>query len=905
MNPDAAIETDRIFFRYGKKTALDAVSVRIPARKLTGLIGPDGVGKSTLLALISGVRVMQQGELAVFGTGMRDRKLRNRICPRIAYMPQGLGKNLYFTLTVEENLRFFAGLFGLNAEEGRRRIEQLTRRTGLFPFLDRPAGKLSGGMKQKLGLCCSLIHDPDLLILDEPTTGVDPLARRQFWALISAIREGRPDLSVLTATAYMDEARRFEWLIAMDEGKILFCGSPEEMLERTGCSDPDQAFIRLLPASKRKGHRSVAIAPLTKRDERDYAIEASDLTRKFGSFTAVDHVSFRIRKGEIFGFLGSNGCGKTTTMRMLTGLLEPSGGTVRLFGREVRPSDLSMRRNLGYMTQQFSLYNELTVRQNLELSARLYGVPENEVSARAGVMLERFDLKGAADAVPADLPPGMKQRLSLAAAVIHRPGILILDEPTSGVDPVARDRFWELIAELSRRDQVTVFVTTHFMNEAERCDRVCLMHSGRSLVCDSPANLKAVHRTSSLETVFIRYLEEAESGGENAGQFPPPPEKSAAKECPLFDFRRFYSCFLREFLELKRDPVRIVLALFGGMILMTVLGYGLSVDVENIDFAVLDLDQSIQSVSYRNGIAGSRYFRERPALRTHAEADSRLKSGELALVIEIPPRFAADLQRGKNPAIAFWIDGSESARAETIRGYVSAMHDQWLRKYAAPDSPSAGGGITIQTRFMYNPEVKSLPAMVPSVMPVLMLMIPAILSALSVVREKELGSILNLYASPLRRSEFLLGKQLPYVILAWAGSILLILMAVFIFEVPMKGSLLLLLTAVMVYGVTSTGMGMLFSSVTRSQIAVIFLTMIGTVFPGVQLCGMITPIPEDGGIASWIGHIYPVTYMLLITRGVFNKGLAFAELTDPLLILMAESLAIAAIGILLQKKQEV
>lgn len=328
-----------VSLHYGKTPALDRVTAEIPPGLMVGLIGPDGVGKSSLLSLVTGAHAMQAGELHVLGGDMRSRTHRKRVCPRIAYMPQGLGKNLYFTLTVEENLQFFARLFGHGAAERRRRIDRLTRSTGLHAFLDRPAGKLSGGMKQKLGLCCALIHDPDLLVLDEPTTGVDPLARRQFWDLIDSVRAEQPEMGVIVATAYMDEAQRFDWLIAMDDGRILDTGSPKELLEKTGSDNLDAAFIGLLPETKRAAHRELVVPPLPQGGENDIAIEARGLTKRFGSFTAVDHVSFRIRRGEIFGFLGSNGCGKTTTMRMLTGLIPATEGEARLFGKPVGDDD--------------------------------------------------------------------------------------------------------------------------------------------------------------------------------------------------------------------------------------------------------------------------------------------------------------------------------------------------------------------------------------------------------------------------------------------------------------------------------------------------------------------------------------------------------------------------------------
>ena len=911
------IECTGLVYHYRKTVALDDVSLALPPGLLVGLIGPDGVGKSTLMALITGSSAMQKGHLSVLGGDIRDAGHREKICPRIAYMPQGLGKNLYFTLTVEENLQFFGRLFGHDASERRRRIDRLTRSTGLYPFLNRPAGKLSGGMKQKLGLCCSLIHDPELLVLDEPTTGVDPLARRQFWDLIDEIKREQPNLSVLVATAYMDEARRFDRLIAMDAGKVLAIGTPNELLERTGTGDLDAAFIQLLPESRRNGHRELVVPPLEVADDGQFAIEAVDLTRRFGDFTAVDKVSFQIRPGEIFGFLGSNGCGKTTTMRMLTGLLPATSGVARMFGHDIDSSDLEIRKKLGYMTQMFSLYGELTVRQNLELYARLYGLESAEIPAKVDAMLQRFDLTGCADTLPGALPLGIKQRLSLAAAVIHHPQILILDEPTSGVDPVARDGFWELIVELSRRDKVTVFITTHFMNEAARCDRISLMHAGRSLACDTPASLMAQRHAATLEEAFIGYLEDADpASAQDAAAAAAFADEDAAAAAPkplgwfsrnVFDFSRFYTAFWRELLELRRDRIRTTLAIFGAMLLLIVMGYGLNMDVENIKYAVLDHDQSILSEDYRFNLSGSRYFSEQTPLKSTADIDRLLQSGEVSMVLEIPPNFAQKVQRGESPNVAYRVDGSEPSQAETINGYITGMHEKWQKKYAGQQPDTAGNAAympEIQNRYCYNPDVKSLPAMVPAVIPILLMMIPAVLSALSVVREKELGSIINLYVTPLRRSEFILGKQLPYVLFAFLSSLLLILMAVFLFDVPVKGSWLLLLSSLLIYCVLSTGVGMICSSVTRSQIAVIFLTMVITVLPATQLCGLINPVADDLSANGIIGHLFPTTYMLLISRGVFNKGLDFSELSGPFMVLVLEIAFICGIAIFLQKKQE-
>ena len=898
---------------YGRSVALDDVTLDLPAGVMVGLIGPDGVGKSSLLALVAGARAIQQGQVLALGGDMASVAHRNTVCPRIAYMPQGLGRNLYPTLSVEENLQFFAKLFGHDAAERRRRINALTRSTGLHPFLDRPAGKLSGGMKQKLGLCCALIHDPDLLILDEPTTGVDPLARAQFWELIGRIRQQRPGMSVLVATAYMDEAQRFDWLVALDDGRVLATGSPAELLAQTGSHSLEQAFIRLLPEDKRRDYRPVEIPPLDDGHE-DIAIEARDLTMRFGDFVAVDHVSFRIRRGEIFGFLGSNGCGKSTTMKMLTGLLPASEGEALLFGQPVDASRMDTRRRVGYMSQAFSLYGELTVVQNLVLHAQLFHVPAAEVPARVEEMIARFDLAEVRDTLPEKLPLGLRQRLSLAVAVVHKPDLLILDEPTSGVDPVARDAFWRLMVELSRRDKVTIFISTHFMNEAERCDRMSMMHAGRVLDSDTPAALIAKRGAATLEEAFIGYLRDSTAGeggdrdetAEAAWQAPAPAAgRPSLAQRWRASLGRMASYMWRESLELRRDPVRAAMALGGSVLLMFVIGFGISLDVEDLRYAVLDRDDSPLSQSYALELSGSRYFTEQAPVQDYRELDRRMRSGELSLVIEIPPGFERSVLRGQTAQVGAWVDGAMPQRAETIQGYVQAMHQLWLvERIRARTGQTLAGAASVETRYRYNPDVRSLPAMVPAVMPLLLLMLPAMLTALAVVREKELGSILNLYVTPVTRTEFLLGKQMPYVGLALLNFALMSLLAVTVFGVPITGSFATLALASALFCLSSTALGLLASTVTRSQIAAMFFTMIGTMLPAVQFSGLLNPVSSLEGAGHLIGTLYPATYMFTISRGVFSKGLSLADLQGSIWPLLLSFPVILGGAILLLKKQE-
>ena len=906
----------QVRLRYRDVIALDGIDLDIPAGRMVGLIGPDGVGKSSLLSLLAGVRIIQEGTVEVLGGDMASKAHRKQVCPRIAYMPQGLGKNLYPTLSVEENLQFFARLFGHGAAERRQRIDELTQATGLFKFLERPAGKLSGGMKQKLGLCCALIHDPDFLILDEPTTGVDPLARAQFWDLIERIRADRPGMSVIVATAYMDEAQRFDWLAAIDDGKVLATGTPKELLETTNSPNLEEAFIRLLPEEKKRGHQAVVIPPLPEDGADDIAIEAEGLTMRFGDFVAVDSVSFRIRRGEIFGFLGSNGCGKSTTMKMLTGLLPASEGRAWLFGHEVNPHDLGTRRRVGYMSQAFSLYSEITVRQNLELHAKLFSVPPKDIPGRVEEMVERFGLVDVIDSLPASLPLGIRQRLSLAVAMVHKPELLILDEPTSGVDPVARDAFWRLLIELSRRDRVTVFISTHFMNEAERCDRMSMMHAGKVLDSDVPARLVEKRGAKTLEEAFIGYLVEAEGGTAAPASQPPaadqadqppavPAEHGGGHSAGGFSLQRMFSYLWRETLELQRDPVRATLALGGSLLLMFVIGFGITMDVEDLSYAVLDRDQTTLSQNYTLNLAGSRYFTEHAPIIDYEDLDRRMRNGELSLAIEIPPGFSRDVLRGQNVQIGAWIDGAMPQRAETVQGYVQGMHQHWLLVQASERSgASAAGNASVETRFRYNPDVKSLPAMVPAVIPLLLLMLPAMLTALAVVREKETGSITNLYVTPVTRIEFLLGKQLPYVGLAMVNFLLMSLLAVTIFGVPVKGSFFTLALAALIFSFAATGMGLLASAVTRSQIAAMFFAMIGTLIPATQFAGLIDPVSSLEGSSKFIGEIYPATHMISISRGVFSKALGLADLTGPLWSMLISVPVILGVAVLLLKKQE-
>ncbi len=880
--------------RYRKHVALDDVSLDLPAGQLIGFIGPDGVGKSTLLGLITGAKKLQTGTIEVLGGSIDDPRHRRHICSAIAFMPQGLGRNLYAELSVRENLEFFSRLFGQSQEECDIRIGALLSATGLAPFSNRPMGKLSGGMKQKLGLCCALIHDPKLLVLDEPTTGVDPLSRRQFWALIDAIRRISTGLTVLVSTAYMEEAESFDRIVAMDAGRVLFQGGPEEL--KGNAKDLETAYRQL------RSQKELQSAPdELRRSQIDQkpVIVARGLTRRFGDFVAVDHVDFSINRGEIFGFLGSNGCGKSTTMKMLTGLLPASSGEALMFGRPVDARDLKMRRDIGYMSQAFSLYGELTVRQNLDLHARIFAVGDRETRIRE--LMQRFGLDTHADMLAAALPLGIKQRLSLAVAVIHRPRVLILDEPTSGVDPEARDSFWALLVELSRRDGVTIFVSTHFMGEAERCDRVSFMHAGRVLTEGTPDQLIDAEDADNLEGAFIAVLERADP---QTPVIAPEISVDTANADLGSGIGRALAYARRETIEVLRDHVRLAFAFLGSAILMLVFCYGITLDIEELNFSVLDLSKGPESRAYISEIAGSRYFKPTSPLTDPSEGRNRLVAGDVSLVVELPPDFGRKLHSGELTEVLATVDGAIPFKGETVEGYVAGLHQTFLDVLARNSGVRQIEVAQIEPRFRYNQSFESIAAMAPAMPAILLIMLPAVLTAVSVARERELGSVVNFYVTPTTRLEFLVGKQIPYIGIGFANFLLLAGMTVFLFGVPLKGDPVPLAIGALLYVWATTSYGLLIATMTSSQVAATFATAIASVVPTIQFSGLLQPVSTLETGAQVIGSLWPSSYFLHLSVGAFTKGLGWEALTPDILALACFGPVFTVAAVLSLRAQE-
>ena len=988
-----AVEIRGLSHSYRGKTALDNITLSLPQGASIGMIGPDGVGKSTLLALMAGVKTIQKGSVRVLGADPARRREREALLPRIAFMPQGLGKNLYPTLSVHDNVAFHARLFGLNRREREERIARLLDATGLTPFAERAAGKLSGGMKQKLSLCCALVHDPELLILDEPTTGVDPLSRRQFWQLVAELRAENPGMTVLVATAYMEEAEQFDYLLALDAGRVLACRPMAEVL--SGGITLEAAYVAMLPAERRSPWHDEMLTPFAADPALPPAIEAEHLSKRFGDFIAVNDVSFRIAQGEIFGFLGSNGCGKSTTMKMLTGLLAASDGSARLLGKPVAAGNLETRMQTGYMSQAFSLYEELSVRQNLVLHARLYRIAQ--AAAAIDGVLRQFELAEHADSLPAALPLGVRQRLQLAAACLHRPKVLILDEPTSGVDPAARDMFWQYLLQLSRQERVTIFVSTHFMNEAERCDRISLMHRGRVLAVGTPAELVQRQQAASLEESFIRFLEQDEAresgqpesvetvaadkgqkqpentetgtasnlsgslkpsdggrqpenaaedvsgclnGSQNADQKQPEnlaraveavaeqrqpetPKPNTANnlsgslksakgskqpEKPRPRGLRYWLAMvltfaLREGRELAGDRIRLMFALLGPLIYLFAGSLGISYDTDQLDFAVLDQDQSRYSRELVREFEGSAYFRRAADLSRREDIAAELTATRVELVIEIPPHFGRDLLAQRRPQVAFYIDGAMPQQGENIAGYAQGIAAGYaLSLYRTYGIQPAGADLDM--RFIYNPTFKSINALAPGFLMLALVMIPAMMTALGVVREKEIGSIMNLYSSPASSLQYLLGKQLPYVALSMGAYVMLVAVIVLVLDVPVKGSLAALTAGALCFVLATTAFGLLVSAFVRSQVAAIFAAAILAMIPAMNFSGMIYPFSTLSGSGYWIGRGFPASWFQMVGLGVITKGLLWRDVYPIFGVLLAFFLGYLLLAALLLKKQE-
>lgn len=484
MVMDSILTVDGVAKSYGGKMALAGVSLEVKRGEMFGVIGPDGAGKTTLFRILATLLLPEKGKVVVDGYDtVKDYK---EIRKFIGYMPGRF--SLYQDLSVEENLNFFATLFGISVCDNYETIKYIYSQ--IEPFRKRRAGALSGGMKQKLALCCALIHKPEILLLDEPTTGVDPVSRKEFWDILSGLK--KEGMTIIASTPIMDEALKFDRVAFVYEGNVRGIGKPRDIIEEfKSILAPDRIERETVEFGKEK------------------AIVVENLTKKFGSFTAVDNISFQVSKGEIFGFLGANGAGKTTAMRMLCGLSKPTSGNAQVAGFDIRTQPEMIKKHIGYMSQKFSLYNDLSVADNIRLFAGIYGVPKELIPEKIDEMLKKTGLSSERDTMVSSLPLGWKQRLAFSVSIVHDPEIVFLDEPTGGVDPATRKQFWNLIYDASRRG-ITIFVTTHYMDEAEYCDRISMMVDGKIKALDTVSNLKKTYEAKDMDEVFRKLARHAQ-----------------------------------------------------------------------------------------------------------------------------------------------------------------------------------------------------------------------------------------------------------------------------------------------------------------------------------------------------------------------------------------------------------
>ena len=488
------IEVNNISKSYGKVKALRDVSFSVGKGEVFGLIGPDGAGKTSMFRILCTLLLADEGTATVDGFDVV--KQMTDIRKRVGYMPGRF--SLYQDLTVEENLKFFATLFGTTVDEGYDSIKAIYSQ--IERFKDRKAGALSGGMKQKLALSCALVHQPSVLFLDEPTTGVDPVSRKEFWEMLSMLKER--DITIVASTPYLDEVRQCERVAFLSEGHVMGIDTPEIILDR---------FRNIFnpPGITRKQDSSKTVAR-QKEDESksEYVIEVEHLVKAFGDFHAVDDISFSVKRGEIFGFLGANGAGKTTAMHMLTGLNQPTSGTGRVAGFDIRTEHEQIKKHIGYMSQRFSLYEDLTVAENIRLFAGIYGMQKDEIARKTDELLKQLKFEDHKNDLVGSLPLGWKQKLAFSVSIFHEPAIVFLDEPTGGVDPATRRQFWELIYEAAARG-ITVFVTTHYMDEAEYCDRISIMVDGKISAMGTPEELKRNLHQPDMDHVFTYLARQA------------------------------------------------------------------------------------------------------------------------------------------------------------------------------------------------------------------------------------------------------------------------------------------------------------------------------------------------------------------------------------------------------------
>jgi ABC-2 type transport system permease protein len=948
----------KTFRRDGEAVrALDDVSFEVARGTLAALVGPDGAGKTTLLRCCAGLIPLDGGELRVLGVDVaRDSQ---QIQERIGYMPQRFG--LYEDLSVQENLDLYADMHGVSSAERNDRYPRLLAMTALGPFVDRLAGRLSGGMKQKLGLACTLVRSPELLLLDEPTVGVDPLSRRELWEIVQQLVHDER-MTVLLSTSYLDEAEKCGHVVVLHDGKVLSQGNPSEVGRlaegRTFLADPpagqtartlqarllddpkvvdavpdggrvrfirksedhqetgqdekptfsflpperttraaahfEDGFMVLLKnkaATDDHGAGSMTLERPPREHQGDVAVEVRDLVRRFGQFTAVDHVSFEVRRGEVFGLLGPNGAGKTTTFRILCGLLPATEGTLEVAGVDLRRARASARQRIGYVAQKFSLYGQLSVRENLEFFGSAYGLRGATKGDRIEWALKQFALGPHARLPSGQLPGGFKQRLAMAGALLHQPDILFLDEPTSGADPIARREFWRRITTLADQG-VTAIVTTHFLQEAEYCDRIAILDSGRILAQGTPAEVRRrgrgeAGREPTMEEAFIAIVEEArkkdqkaKDGRNDQEATNQEPRTGPESTRDIYDgvkrdslsakTKRVLSLVRKEARQIVRDPSSIAMGIVLPVILILLFGFGLSLDVQSVPIAVVFEDPSPDATELAAGFQLSPYF-EAQLLTSMPEAERLMKEHKVDGIVRIRPDFARHLALG-DAEVQLLVHGTDANRARIIQGYAQGAIGLWSARRSAEGRDTAAGPVLVHDRLWFNTANDSHYFLVPGLVVLVMTLIGAMLTSLVMAREWERGTLEALFVTPVRVGEILLGKTIPYFVLGMIGLALCLFAAKYLFHVPMRGSLGVLAVGSMLYLLVALSIGLLISTVTKSQFVASQLTLLVTFLPAFMLSGFLFDLRSMPAMVRMITYVLPARYFVALLQTAFLAG---------------------------------
>jgi ABC-2 type transport system permease protein len=931
-------------------TALDSVSLAARRGGITALVGPDGAGKTTLLRIIAGLLRPESGVLHFAEE------------PQIGYMPQKFG--LYEDLTVQENLDLYADLRGVGPDERESRYGELLAMSGLEPFRERLAGKLSGGMKQKLGLICTLVSPPELLILDEPTVGVDPLSRRELWRIIERLtgEHARTKMSVVVSTSYLDEASGCGEVVLLFEGKVLVKCAPEDIRKlSTGMSylvspadgdTPRSLQVRMLDvpgvidAVPRGGKVRFVHGPLSEdraqavkdalrgavarevpsnledsfmlllhnRDETaeskpraqpvyinkgvkgtgplagfgaepqgvdEFIIQTRHVSRSFGDFFAVKDVSFSVRRGEIFGLLGPNGAGKTTTFRMLCGLLPATGGSLRVAGVDVLKAREEARRHLGYIAQKFSLYGPLSVRENLEFFAGAYGLKGEIKNRRIREVTADFSLESMLDTQAEDLPGGYKRRLAMAVGMLHEPEILFLDEPTSGADPPARREFWKRVSALAERG-VTVVVTTHFMEEAEYCDRILIQDGGAALALDTPAGIRESVASEpgadiTMEDAFIGIVTKSRDGGRTDETGEPNSCEEAAEyqetNPPGSWSTKTRALILKETRQMTRDKSTLTLGIILPLILLLIFGFGLSMDVKMAPVAVVRDSSSPITRDLYAALNLSPYFAPHMT-DSWKEAENLLRAGKTDAIVRLEMKNRQDAEH-----IQIIVNGRNSNSARITMRYLEGAVSRWFSMRRMGTSfmpggmtPGNTGQVAAEPRVWYNDALESRHFLVPGVTVLIMTLIGTLLTALVIAREWERGTWEALAAASVGKLGIVAGKTVPYFILGMIGLSLCLAASYRIFSVPARGPQALIVAGSALYLLVSLGIGLFISAAARNQFLASQFSLISAFMPTMMLSGFIFDLKSAPSIAYYIAHMFPATWYLDLLRTLLLVG---------------------------------